>query len=134
MALRSGDWDVRMTCLKMMAPVFTAFDYPNYQKLIWQHLADVLCMPSSIVSAFEHGAFVVSISGKSWHSVAIDEAHEMLINKQCKTAITRPTPDYIHRLVHYLPYRTRALEIHFFLRANPKTTQPNPFPILFRPQ
>ena len=67
-------------------------------------------MPSGIVIAFCHGAFVVSISGKSWHSVAIGEAHEMLINKECKNAATRPTADSINRLVHYLSYRTKALE------------------------
>ncbi len=71
LALRSGDWDLRMVCLKMMAPVFTAFDHPNYQKLISQHLADVLCMPSVLITAFHQGAFVVSISGKSWHSVLL---------------------------------------------------------------
>ncbi len=67
-------------------------------------------MPSALITAFQQGAFVVSISGKRWHSVAIDEAHEMLINKECKTAMTRPTPDYINRIAHYLPYRTKALE------------------------
>ena len=33
---------------------------------------------------FQQGAFVVSITGLTWHSVAIDEAHEMLTNKTCK--------------------------------------------------
>ena len=110
LALRSGDWKLRMACLKLMAPLFTAFDHSNYQKLISQHLADVLSMPPAIITAFQQGAFVVSISGSSWHSVAIDEAHEMLINKGCKTSVTRPTPDYINRIAQYLPYRTRALQ------------------------
>ena len=56
------------------------------------------------------GAFVVSISGRAWHSVAIDEAHEMLSNKQCKTSICRPTPDYINCIAQYIPYRTKLLE------------------------
>ena len=110
LALRSGDWNLRMASLKLMAPVFTAFDHPNYQKLISQHLADVLCMPSGFITAFQQGAFVVSITGNNWHSVAIDEAHEMLSNKECKTSITRPTHEYINRIAHYLPYRTTALE------------------------
>ena len=29
---------------------------------------------------FEQGALVVSITGRVWHSVGINEAHEMLIN------------------------------------------------------
>ena len=110
LAIRSGDWYQRMVSLKLMAPVFTAFDHQNYQKLISQHLADVLCMPPELLAGFKQGAFVVSITGRIWHSVAIDEAHEMLINKECKTSITRPTPDYINRVAQYLPYRTKAME------------------------
>ena len=53
---------------------------------------------------------VVSIRGRTWHSVAIDEAHEMLINKACKMSVVRPSPDYVNRIAHYLPYRTTALE------------------------
>ncbi len=45
-----------------------------------------------------------------WHAVAIDEGHEMLINKACKMSIVRPSPDHISRIAHYLPYRTKALE------------------------
>ena len=43
------------------APVFTAFDHPNDQKLISQHISDVLTMPPTVFTAFRQGAFVVSI-------------------------------------------------------------------------
>ena len=46
----------------------------------------------------------------SWHSVGLDEAHEMLINKSCKMSVVRPTPDHINTVAHYLPYRTKAIE------------------------
>ena len=98
-----------------MAPVFTAFDHTNYRKLIPRHLADLLRMPQSILTMFQQGAFVVSITGRTWHSVAIDEAHEMLINKACKMSIVRPSPDYVNRTARYLPYRTKALENLSFL-------------------
>ena len=110
LAMRSGDWHLRQASIKLMARVFTAFDHQIYQKVISQHLADVLCMPPSILTMFQQGAFVVSISGRTWHSVGIDEAHEMLINKQCKTAMCRPTPDYINRIAQYIPYQTKLLE------------------------
>lgn len=96
--------------MKLMAPIFTAFDHQTYQKLIAQHIADILCMPPSILSMFQQGCFVISISGRAWHSVGIDEAHEMLINKESKTSIVRPHPDYINRIAHYIPYETKALE------------------------
>ena len=110
LAIRSGDWYLRTACVKQMAPVFTAFDHANYRKLISRHLADMLTMPDSVLAMFQQGAFVVSVTGRTWHSVAIDEGHEMLINKSCKMSIVRPSPDHINRIAHYLPYRTKVLE------------------------
>lgn len=34
----------------------------------------------------------------------------MLINKQCKNAIVKPSEDYMNRMATYLTYRTRTLE------------------------
>ena len=110
LAIRSGDWHLRMSSVKSMAPIFTAFDHPTYQKLISNHISDILSLPQSILLMFEQGGFVVNISGRSWHSVGIDESHEMLINKHCKMAITKPTPDYISRIAKYVTYRMTALQ------------------------
>ena len=107
LAMRSGDWDLRTASLKQMAPIFTAFDHPNYLRLISKHLADILMMPRSVLAMFQQGAFVVSIKGRAWHSVGVDEAHEMQINKSCKLSIVRPSPDHI---IKYLPYRSQALD------------------------
>ncbi len=109
LAIRSCDWYLRMACVKQMALVFTAFDHANYRKLISRHLADMLAVPQSVLTMFEQGAFVVSITDRMWRAVAIDEDHEMLINKTCKIFIVRP-PDHISRIAHYLPCRTKALE------------------------
>ena len=95
---------------KQMAPLFTAFDHSTYQRVISQHLTDILTMPKSILTKFEQGAFVVSISGRDWHSVGLDKAHEMLINKGCKTSLTKPTPEQTNRMAKYLPYRSKMLE------------------------
>ena len=56
------------------------------------------------------GGFVVSINDRPWHSVAIDESHEMLINRSCKSAIVRPTKDHINRVAQFITYSTRAIE------------------------
>ena len=90
LAVRGGDWHLHMASIKKMAPVFTAFDHATYQKVISQHIADILVMPDSILTMFQRGAFVVSISGREWHSVAIDEAHEMSINRGCKSSLVKP--------------------------------------------
>ena len=64
--------------MKSMAPIFVAFDRPHYQKLIPNHLRDFAKMPDDMIKFLKSGAFVCSITGKHMHSVALDEAHEML--------------------------------------------------------
>lgn len=63
LAIRSGDWHLRVASMKLMAPVFTAFGHPIYQRLISQHLSDLVSMPPSILALFQQGSFVVSIRG-----------------------------------------------------------------------
>ena len=109
-AIRGGIWDLRTASLKLMAPLFSAFDHFNYRKLIAQHIADIQCMPDSVIQLFRKGGFVVSITGRSWSSVAIDEAHEMCINKACKTSIVHPSKDLMNRISGYLPYRSKCME------------------------
>ena len=89
-----------------MAACFSAFDHPIYQCLISNHIVDVLHMPKPLLAFFMQGGFVVS---RHFHSVGIDEAHEMLINKQTKQAIVRPSKDYIDRISRYIPYRMKSL-------------------------
>ena len=110
LAMRSGRWDLRIAAIKSMAALFTAFDRPNYQKLIPQHIVNMLTIPKEILSHLSLGGFTVSIRGRPCHSVGIDEAHEMCINKECKEYITRPSADYINRTAMFLPVRARAMK------------------------
>lgn len=95
LTIRSGDWDLKMASIKLMAPIFSAYDHSTYSKLIARRISDVLSLPTSILNSFKEGCFVVSFTGKAWHSIGVDEAHEMGINKDRKTCIVRPTKDYI---------------------------------------
>ena len=63
-----------------------------------------------MIGTFREGGFGVSLSGYPWHSVALDEAHEMKINKECKTAIVHPSKDYINRVAGYIPYHAKCME------------------------
>ena len=110
LAIRSGCWELRLASIKLMAPIFTAFDHQTYRKLIAQHLADLQTYPNEVIRTFQEGGFVASLSGRPWHSVALDEAHEMKINKECKTSIVHPSKDYIQRVASYIPYRAKCLE------------------------
>ena len=44
-------------------------------------------------------------------SVALDEAHEMLVKKDLKTTVVRPTKEYIDRIRYYYPVRSQALKV-----------------------
>ncbi len=107
-AIRSGQWNIRMTALKSMAAIFSAFDHPTYQRLISTHMMDLLRMPPTVRHFFRTGGFVISITGRVLHSVGI--AHETLINKHTKQTIVRPTKDYINRIAQYIPYRMKSIE------------------------
>ena len=48
LAMRSGNWQLRMVSIKLTVPLFSAFDNNTYQKVIAQHLADVLTMPPNM--------------------------------------------------------------------------------------
>ena len=92
-SIRSGIWDLRLYGINQFGPLFAAFDRPHYQKLIPYHLHEVLLMPQEIIDHFESGAFVCSVTGSSVRSIALDKAHQMLVNKDLKTTIVRPTKE-----------------------------------------
>lgn len=56
-----------------------------------------------------------------WKAMAlsrrIDEAHEMLINKECKQSIVRSLPDYINR-IHTEQGITELSKMSYFLQQN----------------
>ena len=110
LSLRSGDWDMRNFFLKEMAPFFHIVSSNYYYDLIPKHLADLQCFPQPVINHFKQGGFVANLNGNNWSSVALDEAHEMTINREVKNAITAPTIELFQLKAHYLPYRTKLLK------------------------
>jgi len=80
-------------------------------RVLGRHTANA---PGPIMAMFQQGAFVVSVLGRPWHSVVIDECHEMLINKDYKASIVRPLPDFINRIARYIPYRSKNFQSQLF--------------------
>ena len=109
LAVRTGNWYLRVAALNQMAALFFAFNRPHYQKLIVQHLSDLLVMPREILQHLEAGRFVASLTGRPGHHVAIDEAHEMKINKDLKSAIVHPSTENMNRLSLYIGHRTKMI-------------------------
>lgn len=63
-----------------------------------------------MLNALNQGGFSISFRGRYAHNVAIDEAHEMAINKDCKEAITKPSGDYIKCVATFLPVSSKSLK------------------------
>ena len=77
LSMRSEQWGLRLASLKMMAPIFHAFDCSNYINIIPNHLAEIKCLPPTLLDHFRNGAFVANIKGNTWSSIALDESHEI---------------------------------------------------------
>ena len=124
-AIRGSNWKLRNASLKLMAPLFYAFDRGTYERIIPDHLSNLHKYPHEIIKCFEAGGFTVNINDRRWHSVAFDEAHEMCVNKDLKGAIARPTKPYLQKTSLFFNYRIKALKIlkpQLFPDDNPDIT------------
>ena len=68
-------------------------------------------MPRDVLKFLESGAFACSVSGKHtcMRSVALDEAHEMLMNKDLNTIVVRPSKEYLDYMLYYYLVRSVVL-------------------------
>ena len=82
-----------------MTPLFYAFDRQNYSYLTPAHIRMLHTLPKYIVDHFKSGAFVSSITGTNFSEVGSDEAHEMLINIDCKSAFSHHLPLHVEKHV-----------------------------------
>lgn len=108
-AIRYRNWELRMGSLKQQAAIFSAFDRTIYERLIPQHLRDILCLPEPVLTHLQNGSFSVPFNPSEWHGVAIDECHEMKINKDAKLAVVRPSKDKMAFLSNHLSFRATCV-------------------------
>ena len=109
LSIRFRKWDLRVSSLKLMAPLFCAYDRTTYQRLIPNHLAAIQTFPPKIIECFRKGGFAINLKGGNGHYVGLDEAHEMCINKDMKEAVVRPTKTYLQKTSLFLRHR---IDIH----------------------
>ena len=93
-----------------MSPLFAAFDHTHYQKMLPQHLSKLVVMLQEVINFFESGCFVCSVSGRYMQSVALDEVHEMLVNKDLKTTVVRLSKEYLDQILYYYPTLSHAIK------------------------
>ena len=70
-----------MSSLKCMVPLFSAYDRPCYQRLLPTDIADLQKYPDEVVDCLQAGGFTVKLQGQIGHAIALDECHEMCINR-----------------------------------------------------
>ena len=109
-ALRYRNWELRTGSLKLLAAVFSAFDRPTYQELIPRHLKDLLTMPPSVLHHLQKGSFSIRLSPSEWHAVALDECHEMKINRDAKFAVIHPSKHKMEFLSNYMGFRSECVQ------------------------
>ena len=110
LALRYRNWELRMGSIKVLAATFSAFDRPIYQELIPHHLKDILTMPPNVLHHLRKGGFSVRLSPTEWHGVALDECHEMKINKDAKLAVVHPSKHKMEFLSNYMSFRAACVD------------------------
>ena len=118
-------WALPLASLKMIALVYHAFDCSTCINVIPNHIAEINCMPQSALGHFRKGAFVTSLKGNAWSSVALDESHEMSINKDVKGAISNSlmiTYHEQHHIYHIgLDHWKVFVDRYFFKKIQPNS-------------
>ncbi len=108
-SIRSGNWLLRNTFLKALTPIFFAFNRHKYVELITENLYDTLTMPSNILNHLADGEWTVSVKGMPYCNLAIDEAHESVINRRFKQLTSRHSAFRTVELADFMSYMDSIL-------------------------
>ena len=103
-AIRSGNWSMRQTSLKMMAERFVVSGATLYQWLSLRHLADTqYTYPLDVIEFYEKGGWVSALRDSSMATLARDEFHERTASKDIQFYMPRnQTKKNMEVVCHYL--------------------------------
>ena len=103
-AVRSGNWFLRNSCLRVISELYFAYARNKYEVLSINAIANTCTYPSELIHHFVHGQWTVSVKGRQFHNLALDEAHECIINKNLKSITTRPSHFRMVELANFMAY------------------------------
>lgn len=103
-AIRSGNWLLRTSCLKILTELFFAYSRDKYEVLSVNALSDSYTYPKEILDLFKNGQWTVSVKARPFHNLALDEAHECIVNRKLKQITTRPSHFRMVELADFMAY------------------------------
>ena len=127
-SIRSGNFSLRNACLPILTELFFAYSRDKYEELACQTINDVIQLPVDLKKKFYHGEWILNKTGRRFHSVALDEGHEQIINKRLKELTTRPSEYRTVTLANFMAYLDKFLKLFqesIFTLINPKGNKEN---------
>lgn len=103
-AIRSGNWVLRNSSIKLLTPLFFAYGHYKYEELASTAILDALTVPEDVLAWFLMGGWTVSAKGKPHHNLALDEAHESMVNLRLKTITSRPSHFRTVEMANFMSY------------------------------
>ena len=110
-SIRSGNFGFRNACLPKLTELFFAYSHGKYEELACQTINDVIQLPLDLKRKFYCGEWILNKTGRPFHSVALDEGHEQIINKRLKELTTRPSEYRTVTLANFMAYLDKFLKL-----------------------
>ena len=108
---------LRTSCLKKLNELFFVYARDKYEVLSIHTLADTYTYPDEVLKLFKDGQWTMSVKGRPYHNLALDEAHECIINRKLKQITTRPSHFRMVELANFmanLDSVVSSLDLHVF--------------------
>ena len=109
-SVRSGNWLLRNSCLRVLLPLMFAYNHNKYEELCCTAIMDTLTLPDDLIKKFLSGEWTVSAKGRPYHNLALDEAHESIINLRLKTITSRPSHFRTVELSNFMSYLDKVVQ------------------------
>ena len=104
-----------------------AYNHNKYEELCCTAIMDTLTLPADLIKKFLSGGWTVRVRGRPFHNLALDEAHESVINlrlKRLKTITSRPSHFRTVELSNFMSYLDKVVRGFESLVYRNKQTEP----------